>query len=139
MLLIFSSQISSAQSCEDPRTPAIVAYLQYTGAGWELGWWPEGSPLGVFGGMNIQKQFIQDPGKETFKEMFGTQVYTKLQLRLFERVALTGTAGLLNGQDFFYAGGIRFNYPLNETTAIIGEPQLGNMGFNLQLGVGWKF
>ena len=139
MLLIFSSQISSAQSCEDPRTPAIIAYLQYKGAGWELGWWPEGSPLGLFGGMSVQKQIIQDPEKNSSKEMLATQVYAKLQLRLYERIALTGTGGLVNGQDFYYAGGIRFNYPLNEKTAVIGEPQIGNMGVNLLLGVGWKF
>jgi hypothetical protein len=139
LLLAIISQTSLAQSCEEPRTPSIVAYLQYKGAGWEMGWWPGGSPLGIFAGMSVSKQHIETSGKDSSAEFIGTQVYSKIQLRLYERVALTTTAGMVNAQEFYYAAGLRFNFPLNINTAIIGEPQVGNRGFNLQVGVAKRF
>lgn len=139
VLLVMATLSSRAQSCEEPRTPAIVAYLQYKGAGWEMGWWPAGSPLGVFGGMSMQKQQIPADGKDSTVEIVGTQVYGKLQLRLYEGVAVTTAAGLINGQEFYYTAGLRFNLPLNNKTAIIGEPQIGNKGFNFLLGVAKRF
>lgn len=139
LLLAIISQTSLAQSCEEPRTPSIVAYLQYKGAGWEMGWWPGGSPLGIFGGMSVSKQYIGTKGKDSSTEIIGTQVYGKIQLRLYERVALTTTAGMVNAQEFYYSAGLRFNLPLNINTAIVGEPQVGNRGFNFQLGIAKRF
>jgi hypothetical protein len=139
LLFTFISQISVGQSCEEPRTPAIVAYLQYKGAGWEMGWWPGDSRLGFFGGMSFFKQRIEASGKDSSTEIIATQVYGKIQLRLYERVALTTTAGMVNGQEFYYAAGLRFNFQINNKTAIIGEPQIGNRGFNLLVGVAKRF
>jgi hypothetical protein len=136
---IFISHSAWAQSCGVARTPAIVAYLQYKGAGWEMGWWPGDSRLGLFGGMSVSKQRIESSGKDSTTEIIGTQVYGKLQFRLYDRVALTTTAGLVNGQEFFYTTGLRFNFQVNNKTAIIGEPQVGNRGFNLLVGVAKRF
>lgn len=104
-----------------------------------MGWWPGGSPLGFFGGMSFLKQYLEMSGKDSSSDFVGTQVYGKIQLRLYERVALTTTAGMVNGQEFYYAAGLRFNFPLNMKTAIIGEPQIGNRGFNLQVGIAKRF
>lgn len=140
VILSFISLLTLAQSCEEPRRPALVAYLQYKGAGWELGWWPEGSPVGFFGGMGASKQFIRSSSnKDSLFEMIGTEVYGKIQLRLIEGVALTASAGMLNAQEVFYSAGIRFNFPINDETAIIGEPQVGKRGFNFQLGMAKRF
>lgn len=117
----------------------MVAYLQYKGAGWELGWWPANSPLGIFGGMSISKQEIETSIKDSTTEIIGTEVYGKLQLRLYERVALTTIFGLSNGQQVYYGAGLRMNFPLSDQVAIIAEPQVGSKGFNLQMGIAKRF
>jgi hypothetical protein len=104
-----------------------------------MGWWPGGSPLGFFGGMSVFKQSIETSVKDSSTEIIATQVYGKIQLRLYERVALTTTAGMVNAQEFYYSAGLRFNFPLNINTAIVGEPQVGNRGFNLQVGIAKRF
>jgi hypothetical protein len=104
-----------------------------------MGWWPGGSPLGIFGGMSVFKQRIETSVKDSITEIIATQVYGKIQLRLYDRVALTTSAGLVNGQEFFYAAGLRFNVPLNQKTTVIGEPQVGNRGFNLMVGIARRF
>jgi len=104
-----------------------------------MGWWPGDSRLGLFGGMSVLRQRIETTGKDSSAEIIGTQVYGKLQFRLFDQVALTTSAGMVNGQELFYAAGLRFNYQVNNKTAIVGEPHVGSRGFNLLVGVAKRF
>jgi hypothetical protein len=112
-----------------------VAYAQSHGAGWELGWWPGDSRIGMFGGMAIESTKVSSPEKTSESRIMQTFLYLKLQARIIDRVALTTSLGLQDAQKGYYSAGLRFNYPLTEKLAAVAEPQMGSRGFNMLLGL----
>jgi len=131
--LVISSR-SQAQ-CGCPRYPALVAFGQTRGVGWEVGWWPADSRLGLFGGMAVESVKNNDVEKQSSARMMQTFVYLKLQARVVDHVAVTTSVGLRDVQQKYYNLGLRFNYPLTEKLAAVAEPQMGNRGFHMLGGL----
>ncbi|MFZ9661802.1 MAG: hypothetical protein ACO29O_07985 [Chitinophagaceae bacterium] len=142
-LLLLSFTKGYSQCYEDRYSTAVV-YYQRQGAGWELGLWPVQKTFGLFAGMNFQKSsksgFTAETG-ENAHSSFHSQVYGKLQARINQRIALTGTGGLQDGEKLFFATGLRMHLPLSQSgkIAVFGEPQYGSNGFFVFAGIASRF
>lgn len=145
LLLLLLPCIKVFSQCSEDRYSTAVIYYQKQGAGWELGLWPVQKTFGFFAGMNISKapklgnNAIDNP--LVSPKTFNSQIYAKLQAKINERIALTATSGLQDGDRIFFATGLRGHIPLSQTgkIAIFGEPQYGSNGFFVFAGVATKF
>lgn len=147
-LLVFVLLFSFAKGygqCSEDRYSTAVIYYQKQGAGWELGLWPVQKTFGIFAGMNFQKSSNAKKAVEGINgsnlSSFHSQVYAKIQARINNRIALTGTSGIQDGEKLFFASGVRLHLPLNQSgkIALFGEPQYGSNGFFVFAGIASRF
>lgn len=134
-LLISIISFSQERDCEPQKFPVVIPYIQYRGAGVEVGIWSQNS-FGWFGGMSFEriKKTVQKPeyNPETI-HFIQTTIYGKTQYPLNRYLYLAGAAGLSDWSYLYLMGGGGIVIPINKgkNSALMFEGQYSTGGANV--------